>query len=193
MKDSYHDTGTAGTVEPFAFWAFILSSGRALLYVTVRLVYHIIKLFRFLQEVEIFFKPLRKGWNVVHTFSDRFVNRYDAAMWLSITETRSCVDWFFVATPIIMRLINKDIWRHLACMTRFDRWRIFPWYSLQDTDICEYFFMSSHLWPIMQINAYKIFFQGGHYMKVKKTLLGTVFHWMISSNKQQKVAFSFSR
>ena len=193
MKDSYHDTGTAGTVEPFAFWAFILSSGRALLYVTVRQVYHIIKLFRFLQEVEIFFKPLRKGWNVVHTFSDRFVHRYDAAMWLSITETRSRCGLIFRCDTYNN---EADQQRHLTTFGLYDSlWSLenFPLIQLARHWHMWIFFMSSHLWPIMQINAYKIFFQGGHYMKVKKTLLGTVFHWMISSNKQQKVAFSFSR
>ena len=34
-------------------------------------------------------------------------------MWLSITETRSYMDWFFVAKSQIMRLINTGIWRHL--------------------------------------------------------------------------------
>ena len=42
--------------------------------------YHIIKLFRFLREVEIFFKPLLKGWNVVHTFIARFIHRSNLAM-----------------------------------------------------------------------------------------------------------------
>ena len=35
-------------------------------------------------------------------------------MWLSITETRSYMDWFFVAKFQIMRLISTGIWRHLT-------------------------------------------------------------------------------
>ena len=116
MSDSYHCTGS---VQTFTFWAFIFSCGRALLYITVFPTgYHIIQLLRFLREVEIFFKRLRKGWIVVHTFIDRFLQRYNLAMWLSIAEARSYTDCFSVATPKIMRLINKDFFStDTACKT----------------------------------------------------------------------------
>ena len=52
--------------------------------------YHI-NLFRFLREVEIFLKPQWKGWNVVHTFSDRFIHQHDASIWFAIAEARSYI------------------------------------------------------------------------------------------------------
>ena len=89
MSDSYHCTGS---VQTFTFWAFIFSCGRALLYITVcPTSYHIIQLLRFLREVEIFFKRLRKGWIVEHTFIDRFLQRYTCTLSFGLLFAR----WWF--------------------------------------------------------------------------------------------------
>ena len=104
MSDSYHCTGS---VQTFAFWAFIFSCGRALL--SVRLV---ITLYNYSD----FFEKLKYSLNLygkVGSLYIRFLQRYNLAMWLSIAKTRSYTDCFSVATPKIMRLINKDFWRHL--------------------------------------------------------------------------------
>ena len=61
---------------------------------------------------------------------DRFLHCYNLATWLSIAETRSYTDWFSVASPKIMRLINNDIWRHLTLLT-LDNFLLI---QLKDTD-----------------------------------------------------------
>ena len=85
MNDSYHNTGTEGTVEPFAFWAFILSSGTLL----SGWLSH--KPIQISSRSWDFLKTSAERLKRCNTFSGRFIHRHDASIWFAIAEARSYI------------------------------------------------------------------------------------------------------